>query len=308
MSRVLKSGRVLVNGHRGRPGTMLTEGDQVEVPPLAAEVEREERERTETRRRGRIPTEVRVLHRDEDLLVVEKPPGMPMHAGAGTGATMTLVDSLRDAILAGFGLVHRLDLDTSGVVALVRGAGLRRGTAERFAADDGGIRKVYEALVIGVPSPPEGRIDLPLAAPAHGGRARVDARMGKPAATLYATVEALDGASRLRLEPLTGRTHQIRAHLAAIGHPLLVDPIYARCRGWRLPDPRGRKDARLRRTPLHAVELTLPHPRTGDPMTFRSPLPDDMKYALELLRVVMGRRRKGGAAAAGGEVATLDPE
>jgi 23S rRNA pseudouridine955/2504/2580 synthase len=291
LAEVVRTGRILVNGRRGRPGTLLAAGDVVDVPPLGQEVDRVVTGKARARTLGRAPIEVREVHRDDDLLVVDKPPGVPMHGGANLGAVRTLLERLRADVVAGYGLVHRLDRDTSGLVALVRGEAMRAATAARFAADDGGIRKVYEAIVEGVPEAASGTIDLPLAPPGHGGKARVDPRDGRPATTRYEVVEAFEGAARLRVEPVTGRTHQIRVHLAAVGHPLLVDPLYAGRGGWRLPDPRGTADARLRRTPLHAADLTLPHPRTGEPATFHAPLPDDMKYALEVLRVVTGRRR-----------------
>jgi RluA family pseudouridine synthase len=303
LAEVVRTGRVAVNGRRGRPGTLLAEGDVVEVPPLGQEVDRVMTDRARARGLGRAPFEVREVHRDDDLLVVDKPPGVPMHGGANLGAVKTLLERLRADVVAGYGLVHRLDRDTSGLVALVRGEDLRAATAARFAADDGGIRKTYEAIVEGVPAEAHGEIDLPLAPPGHGGKARVDARAGRPALTRWERVESFDGAARLRVEPVTGRTHQIRVHLAAIGHPLLVDPLYARRGGWRLSDPRGRADARLKRTPLHASDLALPHPRTGAAASFHAPLPDDMKYALEVLRVVAGRRRARGG---GGEPAAAE--
>jgi RluA family pseudouridine synthase len=292
LARVVESGRVLVNGRPARPGTRLAPQDVLRVPDMGPEIDRSERERATIRRGARTPVKVRVVHRDEDLLVVDKPPGMPVHGGADLGAVRTLLEALQEDVVAGFGLVHRLDRDTSGLMALVRGEDLRAATAARFAEEGGPIEKVYEAIVDGVPEPPEGVIDAPLAPPGHGGKARVDQRRGKPSSTRYETVEPLDSASRVRLVPATGRTHQIRVHLAHLGHPLLVDPLYGARSGWRLSDPRGRLDARLRRTPLHASLLTLPHPRTGELVTFSAPLPADMRYALEVLRVVAGRRRK----------------
>ena len=168
---------------------------------------------------------------------------------------------------------------------------MRAATSALFTDPDGGIEKTYEALVDGAPEPAQGEIDLPLTAPGYKGRATVDTEMGRPSRTRYAVVESFAEASRLRLELLTGRTHQIRAHLAAIGHPLLVDARYGNRGGWKLNDPRGKLDAHLRRTPLHASRLKLPHPRTGRPVEVEAPLAPDIRYALEVLRVDAGRRR-----------------
>ncbi|MHC5010557.1 MAG: RluA family pseudouridine synthase [Planctomycetota bacterium] len=295
LSGVIRHDAVLVNERRARPGTRLAAGDRLDLPVLSEAVARLERAvsaKGVRRRKAAPPVDVEVLYRDDVLLVVSKPPGVPVHAGARLSDVRTLIDLLRDDILMDFGLVHRLDRDTSGAIALVRGAALRASVQARFADPEGGVEKTYEAIVEGVPDPPAGEIDLPLAPPGHGGKARVDETRGKPARTRYATVETFPGAARLRLELCTGRTHQIRAHLAAIGHPLLVDPVYGARGGWKMKDPRGELDARLRRTPLHAAELTLPHPVTEEIITVRARLPGDMKYALEVLRVDAGRRRR----------------
>ncbi len=294
VAEVIRSGAVRIDGVRARPGTVLKGGERLELPVMSravAEVGRRTKKREKMRKGAHAPSEVEVLYRDDDLLVVFKPPDVPVHGGARLGAVATLIDLLKEDVLAGFGLVHRIDRDTSGAVAFVRGEAFRAETTKRFAEADGGITKVYEALVEGVPDPAAGEIDLPLTPPGHGGRAEVNELQGRPACTRYATLEAFDDAARLRLELLTGRTHQIRAHLAAIGHPLLVDARYGKRGGWHLRDPRGQLDARLRRTPLHAAELTIPHPRTGKIVTVRAPLPADMKYALVVLRVRAGRRR-----------------
>jgi RluA family pseudouridine synthase len=288
----VRAGLVRVNGRRGRPGTLLAVGDRLDLPVWSLALPALEQERARRRQVGRMPTEVRALYRDDDLLVVSKPAGVPVHGGAGQTDRVTLVDLLREDVLAGFGLVHRLDRDTTGAIALVRGEDLRRRTVERFADPEGGVEKSYEAIVTGVPDPPEGVIDLPLSPPGHGGIARVDREHGKLARTRYRTLEVFPRAARLALELETGRTHQIRVHLRAIGHPLLVDPLYGRRGGWRIPDPRGQRDAHLRRTPLHARRLALPHPRTGERVVVEAPLPDDMRHALEILRIAAGRGRK----------------
>ena len=292
---VIRSGRVRVNGKRARPGKMLVGGERLELPVMSravAEVERRGRERVHLREESQAPTEIDVIYRDEDLLVVAKPPGVPVHGGAGLGDTQTLVDLMREDVLSGFGLVHRIDRETSGAVAFVRGQAFRASTSQCFARPDGGVQKVYEAIVDGIPEQSAGQIELPLTPPGEGGRVRVDTTNGRPALTRYTMLEAFESTARLRVEPVTGRTHQIRAHLAAIGHPLLVDARYGSRGGWRLEDPRGRLDARLRRTPLHATTLTLPHPHTGERVTVHAAMPADMKYALVILRVRAGRGRR----------------
>lgn len=300
LMQVLKTGAVRVNGRPARSGQTLASGDRLDLPVLSEAVKHVQAERAHAREAFGVPSEaVGVLYRDDDLLVVDKPAGLPVHGGAGLRGERTLIDALRDDVLAGFGLVHRIDRDTSGCVALVRGEDLRAVTTARFAADDGGIEKRYEALVRGLPQPAEGTIEFPLAPPGHRGKAKVDEANGKPALTRYRTAEAFLESARLEVEPVTGRTHQIRVHLAAIGHALLVDPLYGDGRGARIPDPRGIADAYLRRTPLHAARLVLPHPRTGTPVEVRSPLPPDMKYVEELLRIAAGRARKAGARGAG---------
>jgi len=290
---VVKAGRVFVDGHRARPGTTLAPGQQVTVPRI------EGRRPAPISPAGEAPARaIAVVHRDDDLLVVVKPPGVPCHGGAGMATRRTLLERLRADVLAGFGLVHRIDQDTSGLVILARGD-LKVALSAAFAAE-GQVEKVYDALVEGVPDPLSGTIDLPLADPGHGTRARVDPRRGKPATTLYSVTEVLGRAARVRAVPLTGRTHQIRVHLAWIGTPLLVDPLYGRRAGWRLVNPKGGPAGRLARTPLHAGELSFTDPRDGTRRTFKTPLLDDHRRALEVLRVVAAReaeRDRTGAAA-----------
>ena len=293
IKKVIQAGQVKVNGKRGKAGQTLQTGDMLRIPVMHKAVAAIEDAKEAARQAVHVDAEVRTLYRDDALLIIDKPAGLPVHGGAGI-IDRTLIDELREDVLAGYGLVHRLDRHTSGCVALVRGEEARRTMMEAFRDASPNVRKVYEAVVSGVPEEAQGTIDLPLAPPGHGGKARVDEVHGKPARTHWRVLERLPRAARLEVTLETGRTHQIRAHLAAIGHPLVVDPLYAFRKGWTIPDPRGIRHARLTRTPLHARELTVPHPETSQPVTARAPVPADIKYALELLRIAQARGRTRG--------------
>jgi RluA family pseudouridine synthase len=303
LMRVLKTGAVRVNGRPARGGQEVQAGDVLDLPVLSEAVREVSQERAHAREALQVVETVTELYRDDDLLIVDKPAGLAVHGGAGEMHARTLIDVLRTDVLAGFGLAHRLDKDTSGVVALVKGEDLRARMMKAFSgedAEDGArIEKEYVAIVRGVPEPREGEVALPLLPPAYRGKAKVDEAKGKASLTRYRVVEAFADVSRLAVLPVTGRTHQIRVHLTAIGHPLLVDPLYGPRGGRKVEDPRHIADARLKRTPLHAARLALPHPRTGERVEVRSPLPSDMKYVLELCRIALGRARKH---------ATRDPE
>jgi tRNA pseudouridine32 synthase / 23S rRNA pseudouridine746 synthase len=225
-----------------------------------------------------------VLLADDHLLVVEKPAGRLVIPGRTGGET-----SLREELEAAHGklwVVHRLDRGTTGVLVFARSAAAHR--ALNLAFDRGEPRKGYVALVRGTP-PPERRIDVPIA-PARRGRmrpARPGDPRGKPSATLVRLVEAFPprpwaGGALALVEalPETGRTHQIRVHLADAGFPLAVDPDYGD------EDPLRGPDARilLDRTPLHAARLELTHPGTGAPLLLEAPLPADMAGVIEALR------------------------
>lgn len=287
LMEAIREGHVLVNGRKGRPGQRVEAGDELDLPVWTKHFADVEKRPRRTGPDMRPPAEVRVLHRDETLLAVDKPAGMAVHGGAGPGRP-TILDALRDEILSGYGLVHRLDRDSTGVLVLCRGEEQRRKLIAAFA-EPGRVQKTYEAITSGAPEEDQGVIDAPLRAPPRGGRAEVDPRRGRPARTRYTVMERFTRAARVRLELDSGRTHQIRAHLRHIGHPLLVDPLYGGRRALRIRDPRNGRDLHLTRTPLHAARLELDHPTTGERMAFEAPLPGDLKAVLEVLRVITGR-------------------
>jgi len=274
---LVRSGAVLVEGRRARVSLRVRGGEQVDLAPPPPE--------PATLQSENLP--LRILYEDPDLVVLDKAAGVVVHPGAGH-ARGTLVNALLHHVpdLGGVGgqlrpgLVHRLDKDTSGCLVVAKtGAAL----ASLQAAFKGrSVEKTYLALVHGHP-PAEGRIETCYGRhPRH--RMRFTGRLptGKPALTLYRTRERLHGAALLEVQLLTGRTHQIRVHLAEAGHPLLGDALYGKP---------GRGDARVRaaeaalgRQALHAWKLAFPHPRTGRRRAFQAPVPPDLRAAVAALR------------------------
>jgi 23S rRNA pseudouridine1911/1915/1917 synthase len=274
---------VLLDGTAARPSSRLHEGQvvTVHVPPAALATPRPED----------IP--LAVVHQDAHLLVIDKPAGLVVHPGAGA-ASGTLVNALLHHVpdLSGIGgvlrpgIVHRLDRGTSGLLLVAKDDPTHRALAAQFAARS--VVKEYLALVHGVPARRSGEIDAPIGRdPVHRQRMSVRSPRARTARTSYAVEEPFDGAALLRVRIHTGRTHQIRVHLASIGHPVVGDAAYG---GTRTPSSR-RADARqaltsLSRPALHAARLAFVHPATQEHLQLESPVPPDMLRVIERLRAV----------------------
>ncbi|WP_226017533.1 RluA family pseudouridine synthase [Novosphingobium sp. FKTRR1] len=234
-----------------------------------------------------------VVYEDADLIVVDKPAGLVVHPAAGN-LDGTLVNALLHHCrgqLSGIGgvarpgIVHRIDKDTSGLLVVAKTDAAHEGLARQFA--DHSIRRAYLAVTTGAPMPPAGTIRGAIARSSHDRKkmALVADGRGKHAVTHYRTLEPLDGAALVECRLETGRTHQVRVHLASIGHSLVGDPVY------------GRSTQRLRpilaalgfrRQALHAAELGFLHPTRNEPVHFISPTPVDMAELLVELRVQNG--------------------
>ncbi len=231
---------------------------------------------------------------DPHLLVVDKPAGLVVHPAAGN-PDGTLVNALLHHCagrLSGIGgvarpgIVHRIDKDTSGLLVVAKTDRAHAGLADQFRQHSIGRR--YLALVAGVPAPPAGRIETNLArSPVNRQKVAVVAPpRGKHAVTHYRLLESLAGAALVECRLETGRTHQVRVHMAHIGHPLLGDPVYGQGRmGNKL------KDMGFRRQALHAAGLTFRHPVTKEILSFESRLPDDIQALFRALRPDAGRER-----------------
>jgi tRNA pseudouridine32 synthase/23S rRNA pseudouridine746 synthase len=205
-----------------------------------------------------------VIYSDDRLLVLDKPAGLLSVPGIGP-ANQDCLARRAAAAYPGARIVHRLDRETSGVIALARDADGHRELSRQFERRC--VAKGYVAVVVGLVEPDEGEIDLPmrkdLDPPTAGPRHIVDHEQGRPALTRYLVLTRDGTRTRLELHPVTGRSHQLRVHLAAIGHPVLGDDLYAS------PEVVAMADRLL----LHAQALSLAHPTTGAQMTFESPCP-----------------------------------
>lgn len=273
LNRLLRSGQIRVDGARAKADTRLAAGAHVRVPPLPDKPDEDVPDRLS----GPDYALARslVLHEDDDVLALNKPAGLAVQGGT---KTVRHVDRLLSAWGEGARrprLVHRLDRDTSGVLVLGKSPAAAATLAAAFAGRR--ARKTYWAIVAGVPDPARGEIELPLLKAGVGDRelvrpARLDEPGAEPADTEYLTLATRDGASWMALRPHTGRTHQLRAHMKAIGHAILGDRKYA-------DDASAALSTGLK-LQLHARRLSLPHPN-GTELTLVAPLSHEFRAGLD---------------------------
>lgn len=281
LQKLLKAGLVTIDGearaasYRVRAGETVT----VQVPepspsPLTPE-----------------PLALNIVFEDRDLLVLNKPPGLVVHPGAGhrqgtlLNALLHHCPELKEiGEVSRPGLVHRLDKDTSGLLVVAKTSLAHQSLVSQFAARE--TRKQYLALVWGLLSEPEGRIDKDIGRhPTARQRMSVQARRGKTAVTRWRVLQEFPGPlTLLELSPETGRTHQLRVHLASEGHPVLGDATYgggvSRLAGH--PKLTGLKPL-VHRQLLHAWRLAVTHPRTGERLYWEAPLPEDFQVVVDFL-------------------------
>ena len=284
--KLIRDGRVLVNDEPlTKPSADVHRGDRIFVTlyrrqPLGIVPE---------------PIPIRVLYEDEDLIVVDKAPGILVHPGRGNPhGTLVNAVAWHAETLSKIGgpwrpgVVHRLDRDTSGVIVFAKNDTAHARLGKQW--EDRTVEKAYVALVEGVPELDADVIEHPLGKDRHV-REKVAVRRdgsGKEASSHYEVVEAFDGFALLHVRPKTGRTHQVRVHLAHIGHRIVADRQYGSRDRLTLQEvARGRAEGDevlLVRQALHAASLKVLHPRSREPLFFESPLPADMVRTLDALR------------------------
>ncbi|WP_299910920.1 RluA family pseudouridine synthase [uncultured Paracoccus sp.] len=300
VEKMCRKGELRVDGGRVKANARIETGQEVRVPPIpdaVPELLKPTGPRVSASDEEMI--QAAVLWKDQHIIALNKPPGLPSQGGSGQGDRH--VDGLSEALKFGYKdrpkLVHRLDKDTSGVLLLARTDRVARALSEAFRSRT--TRKIYWAAVAGVPSPRKGTIRYGLVkAPGHGRGGEgekmmavhprdIDATEGaKRATTDYAVIEGLGGrVSWAALVPITGRTHQLRAHMAELGHPIVGDGKYGGSGQENLGDGWG---AQLggeisRKLHLHARSLSFDHPITGERITVTAPLPDHMKRTWKTL-------------------------
>lgn len=298
VEKMCRTGQVRVDGGRAKASDRVAPGMEIRVPPLPEGEAPRASEARVTKSDAQMIQDA-VIFKDEHLIVLNKPPGLASQGGSGQGERH--VDGLTEALMFGYKekpkLVHRLDKDTSGVLLLARTDRVARALSEALRHRE--ARKIYWAVVAGVPHPRQGSIKFGLVKAPGRGRGGEGEKMlcvhpakvaetegAKRAQTDYFTLWFLGTRlSWMALEPVTGRTHQLRAHMAEIGHPIIGDGKYGGSGQENLGDGWGAAAGGdlSRKLHLHARSLTVEHPVTKKVMSFTAPLPDHMARTWKLL-------------------------
>ena len=281
IQRIIRKGELRVNGKRAEPKDRLRAGQAVRIPPLRIDQPKPRAPENEADARTLAALKAMTLYEDDDVLVLNKPMGLAVQGGSGTTRHIDgMLEVMRDAQGQRPRLVHRIDKDTAGCLLVAKTRFAASALAKSFRSRS--ARKIYWALVAGVPKPRQGRISTFLAKEEREDESfmRV-AKHGEDGAshavTYYAVVEtSAQTLSWVSLKPVTGRTHQLRAHMAHIKHPIVGDPKYFRIENWELP---GGIQNRLH---LLARRLVIPHPR-GGVIDVTAPLPPHMQQSWNLL-------------------------
>jgi len=269
LQQLVRTGFVRLNGATTRPRHLVRSGDKIELTEAPLEKIDNQPE----------PIPLEVLFEDKDIIVINKPPGLVVHPGAGH-RQHTLVNALLShcPTLSGIGgkerpgIVHRLDKETSGCLVVAKNDWAHRELSRQFA--ERSVEKIYLALVAGKLRKDAGVIEEKIGRhPVHRQRMSVASTRGRPAKTDYRVVCSGDQASLVECRLYSGRTHQIRVHLHHLGHPVLGDKVYAAHLAKNFP-----------RHMLHAWKLGFRDPRSGDSKSFEAPLPDDFTTAMKMIR------------------------
>jgi 23S rRNA pseudouridine1911/1915/1917 synthase len=281
IARVIRSGRVLLEGRPISPSTVLNPGDRIEILPEKI-IEASTPEIA-------VPS-FGIIFEDGDIIVVDKPPGIVVHPGAGrpSNTLMDILMSTRPEMKGvgdpgRLGVVHRLDRDTSGVMVFAKSVLAHAALSAQFKSHS--IHRMYLALVRGNPGQEGGIVDAAIGRHVKD-RKRISTKTGKArrAVTRWTVKERLGGLTLLEVYPETGRTHQIRVHLAYIGLPVAGDSVYGKMRGrGGIADSRIRNALEvLKRQALHAAVLGLVHPRSKKYVEFSSPMPADIEEVIKI--------------------------